>query len=625
MKNRRSFILSLVLLAFLNSHNLLSQKSSKEYYRNDRFVFEFTKKTLPGENYVITGCKLHEFFDGKLVHSDTSQCENIVKTCKHFLTPEHCVEGNYDPEMMSYYFPQLLFGSSVNQLPTSIMYLDDYREYIVSEGPVDIYGFQDEQSVNKLKVTRISIPDTTVITRRIDDQSLEMIRNQQANKGKAIKDAQVSRLEIHSTFNPLTNSFDKSMRTLSAEALKENEAFDINGNVYSTVNISGQVWMAENLKSTSFQNGEQIRRATSLVEWSALNSPALSQGFESEYMDSSLGYFYNGFTVVDERNACPFGFHPPTRSDVAGLYNRINTDGQRIRIKRNGVAVHKRYPRIFSPVIVGLGIGLTGAAYGIAGVADVVGNLVWTAADLFLLGPFIGWKKQKTYALDPQSKKVSSKTKIVYRACPTTRSYYYRHRKSWVDSLRITGAVLTDKQIREVNETADFDRLANDRGSSFGLYSLVAWLADEGFHLILTPGNRLDREDYSVAHQGDYESGASGYSHLDRLKVQDGHKLTNEFGFNLAPDNGLLFSPNNYMTNQDGYYEGMSEEEYYSNHGVDFYYGSKGIYPSVLPFTNGSKMLLWGNMNDHEIQQADFLQLSLFPNRNGVKVRCIKD
>ena len=42
---------------------------------------------------------------------------------------------------------------------------------------------------------------------------------------------------------------------------------DIDGNVYQTVKIGDQWWMAENLKVTKYRNGEAIQKITDNSEW----------------------------------------------------------------------------------------------------------------------------------------------------------------------------------------------------------------------------------------------------------------------------------------------------------------------------------------------------------------------
>jgi uncharacterized protein (TIGR02145 family) len=49
---------------------------------------------------------------------------------------------------------------------------------------------------------------------------------------------------------------------------------DASGNVYSTVTIGTQIWMAQNLKTTKYRNGTAIPNVTDNTAWAALTTGA---------------------------------------------------------------------------------------------------------------------------------------------------------------------------------------------------------------------------------------------------------------------------------------------------------------------------------------------------------------
>ena len=85
------------------------------------------------------------------------------------------------------------------------------------------------------------------------------------------------------------------------------EVTDIDGNVYKTVKIGNQWWMAENLKVTHYSNGDSIPNVSDGKEWSSLSSGAYSH-LENDINNTSIyGLYYNWFSAVDERGVCPEG------------------------------------------------------------------------------------------------------------------------------------------------------------------------------------------------------------------------------------------------------------------------------------------------------------------------------
>lgn len=90
---------------------------------------------------------------------------------------------------------------------------------------------------------------------------------------------------------------------------------DIDGNVYATVLIGEQWWMAENLKTTRFADLTEIPNVTDGAAWILLDIPAWCNYENSAANDFTYGKLYNWFTVADPSNLCPTGWHVPTDAE----------------------------------------------------------------------------------------------------------------------------------------------------------------------------------------------------------------------------------------------------------------------------------------------------------------------
>ena len=82
---------------------------------------------------------------------------------------------------------------------------------------------------------------------------------------------------------------------------------DIDGNSYKTVKINDQWWMAENLKTTKYRNGDPILNVTNDTEWMNLTTGAYCDYDNNVTNVNTYGRLYNWYAVNDSRNIAPTG------------------------------------------------------------------------------------------------------------------------------------------------------------------------------------------------------------------------------------------------------------------------------------------------------------------------------
>jgi uncharacterized protein (TIGR02145 family) len=100
---------------------------------------------------------------------------------------------------------------------------------------------------------------------------------------------------------------------------------DIDRNVYQTVKIGDQVWMAENLRVTHYRNGDAIPNVKD-EEWSDLRSGAYCAYENDETTAVTYGYLYNWSAVNDSRNIAPAVWHVPTDEEWKTLEMVLGTN-----------------------------------------------------------------------------------------------------------------------------------------------------------------------------------------------------------------------------------------------------------------------------------------------------------
>jgi uncharacterized protein (TIGR02145 family) len=109
---------------------------------------------------------------------------------------------------------------------------------------------------------------------------------------------------------------------------------DIDGNVYKTVQIGSQTWMAENLRTTRYPDADVIRNVTVDGTWGALTKADKAYCYykDNPGLTCSFGALYTWSAAMDGagsstaspsgvQGVCPTGWHLPSQAEWTTLIN----------------------------------------------------------------------------------------------------------------------------------------------------------------------------------------------------------------------------------------------------------------------------------------------------------------
>jgi uncharacterized protein (TIGR02145 family) len=101
---------------------------------------------------------------------------------------------------------------------------------------------------------------------------------------------------------------------------------DIDGNVYHTVTIGTQIWMAENLEVKHYRNGDPILAGPALIMHadSAGDTTGYVYAFDNSQANANVyGLLYNWYAIRDARNVAPIGWHVASDAEFEALVNHL--------------------------------------------------------------------------------------------------------------------------------------------------------------------------------------------------------------------------------------------------------------------------------------------------------------
>lgn len=103
------------------------------------------------------------------------------------------------------------------------------------------------------------------------------------------------------------------------------EITDIEGNVYGTIKVENQLWMAGSLKTTKFNDGTPIPLVTDNNSWAKLTTPAYCWYDNDENNKNTYGTLYNWYTASSS-NICPNGWHVPSDQEWTAFATSLGGD-----------------------------------------------------------------------------------------------------------------------------------------------------------------------------------------------------------------------------------------------------------------------------------------------------------
>jgi uncharacterized protein (TIGR02145 family) len=193
---------------------------------------------------------------------------------------------------------------------------------------------------------------------------------------------------------------------------------DISGNIYKTVIIDKQVWMAENLKTTRYNDGTAIPLVTDDKDWGSLTTPAYCwDNNDGTTNKNKYGALYNWYTI-NTNKLCPRGWHVPTDAEWTMLTSFLG--GESIaggKLKESGTT-HWESPNTGATNESGFR-ALPGGSRNYAGKFDYSGSNV-----LFFRSNGCWWSSTELYTFNAYYRRMYNSLSVVYRSLSVKQCGY---------------------------------------------------------------------------------------------------------------------------------------------------------------------------------------------------------
>lgn len=142
--------------------------------------------------------------------------------------------------------------------------------------------------------------------------------------------------------------------------LSDSTVTDVQGNVYKIVKIGKQWWMAENLKVTTYRNGDDIPFVNTDGVWGSLEDGEYYILNNNPTNVDTFGYLYNWKAATDSRGLCPEGWYIPDHLEWGEMVKWVDKQFKTEQLKFGGIMSENGALKLKSKGVLKNGDGLWG-------------------------------------------------------------------------------------------------------------------------------------------------------------------------------------------------------------------------------------------------------------------------
>jgi uncharacterized protein (TIGR02145 family) len=133
------------------------------------------------------------------------------------------------------------------------------------------------------------------------------------------------------TFTPTDNTDYNTQSCMVSVTVNLPRVTDGDGNIYESILIGNQIWMKENLRTTSYNDRTPIPNETVNTAWGELTTHGYCYYGNTSNTDSikKFGALYNWYTIstTNAKKIAPTGWHVPTAAEWDTLQNWLIAKG----------------------------------------------------------------------------------------------------------------------------------------------------------------------------------------------------------------------------------------------------------------------------------------------------------